>query len=226
MTAPADKIWATLHNELTPKDREQFEQARQEDPALNDALEECRATHQVLAELGREALSDEQLADKLMAEWAAEHPEYAESPARRRTLRFALPLAAAAALVLLLTLPAGPIRWQRTLYGNTPQLRGEPAAQAGYARADLKQAARELQDAVEAFGDPAEKWTLQITLQELADGALDVEVSGSRRENSNAWKNSGAKAPPSSNAWKKSFQSLENFRQNIPRFGKQIADAL
>jgi anti-sigma factor RsiW len=216
MTDPLHQIWDYLHNELSPEDKERFEQALQNDPSLQKALEEHHSTHQALTELGNTPLSDEQLTDKLMAEWAAEHPEYAETPAPRtgrKILYISAPVAAAAAAVIFLfSLSSGPIDWQRTLYGSAPQLRDGSSVQPFYSRSELKQVANELQDAVEADSNPSGKWLLGIVLQELADGALAVEVSG--------------RSDTASNVWKKTFQSLENFRENIPMFGKQIADEL
>ncbi len=219
MSTPSDQLWAYLHSELAPEENERLEQALQNDPALRKALEECRATHNelrnALPRLNEKEMTDEQLENELLAEWENEHPEFAEAPAQkpnRNILRFTLPLAAAAALVILFSLHSDPIRWQRTAYGSAPQLRGEPAAQPYYTRAKLKQINRELQEAVETAGRPPEKWTLKIHLQELADGALEIEVAGRSAE--------------TSRVWKERFQSLENFRQKVPEFGKQIADDL
>ena len=231
MTAPEDQIWAYLQNELAPEDKERFEQTMKNDPSLREALEESQIVHGelkgILPLIGEEE-SDGLLEDKLLAAWEAGHPKFSEAPRRSHTriLRFTLPLAAAAAAIVLLSVSfnSNPIRWQRTAYGSAPQLRGEPAMQPHYSRANLKQINRELQDTVEAACRPSEKWTLRISLQELAEGALVVEVSGSQRGVSNAWKTEGVKTPPSSKHWNKNFQTLENFRANIPRFGKQIAD--
>ena len=215
MTAPADNIWAYLHNELSPAEIERFEQALTEDPALREALDECRMTHEGLTALGQKTLSNEQLEEQLLADWVAEHPEYAEEPSqptRRKILRLSLPLTAAAAVVILLALPSKPIRWQNTAYGKAPQLRGESAMSPHYTREDLKKAASELQNTINSTDNDPKKWTLQILLQELINGALTVEVSGQSQ---------GA-----SMTWAEHFQSLEEFRQKIPMFGKKIADDL
>ncbi|MCF7817099.1 MAG: hypothetical protein K9M54_04390 [Kiritimatiellales bacterium] len=226
MTSPADQIWAYLHNELAPEQKERFEQALQNDPGLRDALEECQATHTELASLlpllDTAGESDDQLEERLLAEWETEHPEYAERSVqtpRRNILRFTLPLAAAAAAALiLLALPwnPGPVRWQRTAYGTAPQLRGQPAEQPHYTRAELKQTSRELQEAIESrLADAPGRWVLQISLQELAAGSLSVEISGHPRADANR-----------SSHWSQSFQTLELFRANIPLLGKQVADDL
>ncbi len=138
MKDPADWTWTYLHNELTPKEKALFEQTLQNDPGLRRKLDECRAVHgqlKTLLPLFNNAESDDdQLEKNLLAQWEAEHPEYAEKPAtdkpRSKILRFALPLAAAAAAAILFALPAAPIHWQRTVYGAAPQLRGQPAARA------------------------------------------------------------------------------------------------
>lgn len=222
MTAPADQLWAYLHNELAPEEKMIFEQAVQSNPVLHQKLNEYRATHEqlknILPLLNDEKISDEHLEEALLTEWESEHPEYAERPARKplgKILRFTLPLAAAAAAAILLALPSASIHWQKTIYGSAPQLRGQPIAKTHYTRAELKQASRELQNAVNEACRQPERWNLQISLQELADGALAVEVSGHLRGNSGV-----------SKIWNKNFQGLEPFRQEIPRFGKQIADDL
>jgi len=235
MTTPSDQIWAYLHDELSPEEKVLFEQALQKDPGLREKLDECLITHNELKDLlplpAKEAGSSDALAEKRLSEWEEDHPEYAETNTHetpRNILRLSLPLAAAAALVLLLTLPwnPSPTHWQRTAYGSAPQLRGEPIVQPLYTRAQLRQCGRELQDAVDAVSQQPEQWTLKLYLQELTNGALSVEVSGSRRGFSKGWKNKGVKAQPSSKVWKESFQGLEDFHQNVPRFGKQIADDL
>jgi len=225
MTAPIDQIWAYLHDELAPEEKDRFEQALQSDPALRDALDACRETHGELATLlplldREDTAVDDQLEEKLLAEWEAEHPEYAEAPAqkpRRKILQFTLPLAAAAAAVILLNLSLPrPIHWQRTTYGTGPQLRGQLGAPPHYTRAELKQITRELQKVIEShLTEPPDQWVLKISMQELANGALAIEISGRPR----------AKAGLSKH-WNKNFQSLETFHSTIPAFGKQVADDL
>ncbi|QHI69068.1 anti-sigma factor family protein [Tichowtungia aerotolerans] len=222
MTSPSKQIWAYLHRELSDTEKSQFEQALQEDSDLRQAYEEQMSTHAALGELltpsVEEILSEEELTEKLIAEWAAEHPEQLEDrtpKTRRKILPFALPLAAAAALVILFALPSGPIRWQSTVYGSAPRLRGDSAEQSRYTKAQFKQAVGELQKTVESSCDASKKWTLRIYLQELADGALGIEVTGHSHHNTGL-----------SKVWEKSFQSLENFREEVPRFGKQIANEL
>lgn len=223
MKDPANWIWAYLHNELSAEETALFEQALKNNDALRQELDECRATHKsletLLPEFDTATTSHQKLEETLLAEWEAEHPEYAEKPAadkpRAKILRFALPLAAAAAAVILFALPSPSIRWQSTVYGDAPQLRGVIGAQPYYTRDDLKQISRDLQNAVEAAGKPPVHWTLQISLQELAEGALEVEVSGHPR---------GTSGP--SRVWNKNFQTLETFRRNLPMFGKQIASDL
>ncbi|MFA7256946.1 MAG: hypothetical protein WC047_05170 [Kiritimatiellales bacterium] len=220
MKDPADQLWAYLHHELAPADKERFERALQNDSALRQTLNECRDTHKQLKGLqpilNSSTAPNRRLEKKLLAEWEAEHPEYAETSHGKppsKILRFTLPLAAvAAAAAILLALPAPSIHWQRTLYGSAPQLRGQPAVPPHYTRTELKQVSRELQDAINKAGQPAAHWSLKINLQELADGALAVEVSGH--------------TATVSKVWNQNFQGLEKFRQNIPRFGKQIADDL
>jgi hypothetical protein len=192
----------------------------QNDSALRQTLNECRDTHKQLTSLlpilNSSASPNRRLEKNLLAEWEDEYPEYAETShgkPQRKILRFTLPLAAvAAAAAILLALPSPSIHWQRTLYGSAPQLRGRPAVPPHYTRTDLKQVSRELQDVINKASQQAERWSLKISLQELADGALAVEISGH--------------TPTVSKVWNQNFQGLENFRQNIPKFGKQITDDL
>lgn len=229
MTTHSDQIWAYLHNELAPEEKNRFEQALHSDPRLREALDACRETHRELESVlplldGEDTAANEQLEERLLAEWEAEHPEYAETPVRRphrKILYFSLPLAAAAAAIILLSLSlqTKPIHWQRTAYGTAPQLRGQSGMQPHYTRTELKQINRELQKAIEThleqFPVLSEPWKLRIYLQELAHGALSVEISGHPRAEPNL-----------STHWNKSFQSLEIFRESIPMLGKQVADDL
>lgn len=210
-----DQIWAYLHDELPADERERFEQALADDASLRDALEECRAMHEDL-----EQLSDLRLEDQLLAEWEAEHPQFQEErkPGRAKIIRFTLPLAAAAAIILLLALPLsqGPVHWQRTLYGIAPQLRGYAETQARYSRADLKRINTELQSAIEehlaALPTPPADWKLQIQLQELAGGHLAVEVSGHPVDQ-----------PDVEKLWEDVFQSQTSETENISSLARRIA---
>ncbi len=229
MTTHTDQIWAYLHNELAPEEKDRFEQALHSDPYLRKALDACRKTHRELESIlplldGGDTAADDQLEERLLAEWEAEHPEYAETPVcrpRRKILYFSLPLAVAVAAVILmsLSLHPGSIHWQRTAYGTAPQLRGQPGMQPHYTRTELKQINRELQKAIEIHLEQlpvlSEPWKLRIYLQELANGALSVEISGHPRAD-----------PGQTIQWNRSFQSLEVFRKSIPLLGKQVADGL
>lgn len=144
-----DQVWAYLHNELTPEERTRFEQALAVDSSLRETLEECRTMHRELNMLG-----DRQLEEHLLAEWESEHPEFREprSRSRLRIIRFMLPLAAAAALLVIFVLPRqeGPVRWQRTIYGAAPQLRGESSgAQPHYTHQELQHVSQTLKETVE-----------------------------------------------------------------------------
>ncbi len=237
MKDPANWIWAYLHNELAPKEKALFEQTLFNDPDFRRKFDECRSTHEQLRahlpHLAESAPSNRVLGSLLLAQWEAEHPEYAEAdpvePPHRKILHFALPLAAAAAAaVLLLALPYPSIHWQHTVCGAAPQLRGETSAAPHYTPTQLKRAARELQDTVNAAGPFPSPWSLKVSLQELVDGALIVEVDGHLRESvfSRVWKTNASLDALASRVWNKNFQTLENFRQNMPTFGKQIADDL
>ena len=228
MKDPADNIWAYLHGELSPTDRHRFEQALEADAELRANLEACQSTHRDLEELLplRECndTTAERLEQSLLVAWEAEHPEFKEAPVRSssRIIRLGFPLAAAAAaMFLLLALPHNnsPIQWERTFYGDTPQLRGQLSLESGYARSDLRQAGRELRQAIEsqynASGDNATSWYLRMAFQEVADGQLMVEVSG-RQINE----------PPDVLTWNGDFPSLEQFHQQIPAFGSRIAKGL
>ncbi|MBN2163126.1 MAG: zf-HC2 domain-containing protein [Pontiellaceae bacterium] len=215
-----DMVWAYLHDELSAADQHRFEEALSTDETLRSLLNECRTTHDEITQL-----ADEQLTDQLLAEWESEHPEFAEkreAPPKGRIIRFTLPLAAAAAaaviMLQLLPLQQEPIHWQRTAYGSAPQLRGELGADLMYSRSELRQIDHELRKAIndELRSRPEpEPWSLQIRLQELADGYIAIEVSGSPKENPEALK-----------IWQATFQGLREFQTNLPEFSERIVTDL
>lgn len=215
------KIWAYLHNELSAEERQQFEQALTDCPELQQALEERKATHAELNEiLPLLHAEDEQLEQELLAEWEAEHPEYQKPPKRKRTIKFPLlALAAAAAALMLVMHPwaQGPIDWQRTALGSAPQLRGATGSQGYYSAAELKQAARDLQVAAETrlleLSEKPAKWTLKISMQELANGLVAIEVSGHPQ-----------RQPNRAEIWGRTFDSLESLREHTNTFAGQIAE--
>jgi len=227
MIDPINRIWAYLHNEMDAEEKEFFQQALRVDAELREEVERCRATHyelkNLLPNIGNEE-SNEALEARLLTKWETEHPEYVEAPRRkmpRRILLYPPLLAAAATLAILLSLPVqtGPVRWQRSAYGTAPQLRGETGIRAHYTRKDLKELDRTLRQSVETacqqLDEPPEKCVLKISLQELAGGALFVEISGRPRA-----------APEFSKHWSKSFQGLEIFHAEVPVFGEQVAKDL
>ena len=227
MKEPEDQIWAYLHDELAPDKKACFEHALENDPHLRSALEERRATHVILdatlPELGAAEENDDELEARLLAEWEEQHAEFRERPPLRqqgRIIRFGLPLAAAAAaMFLLLALPGrqGPIRWQRTSYGSAPQLRGEPASKPYYSRSELKQISQELQESIEAGllqrTPSPDRWELMINLQELAGGALMVDISGYALDH-----------PQHTKEWNVSGQNVESLRSALPAFTRQVAE--
>lgn len=96
-----DRIWAYLHDELSPADRKRFERALDNDPHLLQAFLERKQNHLLLLEARAAA---EELVDALIKKWEADHPEYIEKPASslRTAIRLGLPLTATAAAVGLL----------------------------------------------------------------------------------------------------------------------------
>ena len=211
-----DQIWAYLHHELSDEERERFEEALQNDPSLQTQLEEFRSLHQDLTDVG-----DLLLGEQLIHDWEAEHPEYKDQPKKenRRIIRFSLPIAAAAAVLFVFTIPfqhRGPIHWQRTAYGDAPRMRGQTAGEAQYSADRLKQMNEQLQDVIEfnlANKAPnAGKWTLKIHLQELANGYLSVEIYGHPR-----------KDPKSTEFWSATFQKPD---REIADFAQRVADGI
>ena len=199
------QIWRYLDGELTQEERTRFEQELQEDSALQRALEERNMTDRVLKNTA---------IDELVKEFEAEHPDFRETAPPSKIIRLMLPLAAAAAAVILLTAQPwqrGPVDWLHTSLGSAPQVRGETGATPAYTRSDLRQLNATLRKAIEShlenYDRPPKTWTMKIEMQELALGAIAIEVS----------------SPPSSKVWKATFQTPEQCRQNLPRFGKQIA---
>lgn len=226
MSTPKDQIWAYLHNELNPEDRTHFERVLQTNNELLEALEQCKSTQGELETIlplihGNDAASDAPLEEKLLAEWETEHAEYAEIPAQKPRLKIStllMPLAAAAVAVFLLNLAlgSGAIDWQKTAYGTEPKLRGQNSTSSHYTRKELKQVSQELQGAVESHLNESPKpWTLKVSMQELVNGALAVEVYGHPRSD-----------PNQPQQWSENFQSLETFRNAIPRVGKQVTDRM
>ena len=214
MINPKEQIWPYLHNELSAEESQQFEQVLKNSPSLQNALEECREIHRNM-----ELLGDRLLEEHLLAEWESEHPEFQEKQPRLQTkiIRFAIPLAAAAAVILLLSLPLhqSPVNWQRTVYGSPPQLRGLAGNKQHYTSTDLKEINRALQDAIESSIQQIsiEPWKLQIHLQELASGYLAVEVSGHAKS-----------VPDKSKTWEAIFQDMEHFNAEAPAFAELIAN--
>jgi hypothetical protein len=194
-----------------------------DDGLLRDAVAQRMSTHQTLEELMSEieqGRSVEDLEDALISSWESEHPEHIEIPREKSTagkiLLFTGPLAAAAALIILLGLPlqTGPIRWKSD-YGTAPHLRGNTATQTAYSQSELEWVDELLRLAVERNFSPASKnarWSLEINLQELTNGALAAEISGHSKDR-----------PEQILRWNRDFQPSENLRSEIPRFGKQIA---
>lgn len=212
-----DQIWAYLHNELPPEKRAPFEQAAEQDPSLKQEIDACRAVHHDLEDWG-----DQLLEKELLAEWESEHPEYQEKIRRQnRVIRLLIPVATAAALILGLTLQLhrGPINWEHTVYGSAPQLRGEFGIQPVYSRDDLKQTSRELREAVEKrlanHPNLSEKWTLQITLQELKDGYLVAAVYGHPKRN-----------PESEWVWEESISGKGRLSVGLAELAERIVDDL
>ncbi|MFC1468180.1 hypothetical protein ACFLQY_05825 [Verrucomicrobiota bacterium] len=214
------QIWAYLHDELAQEQRQQFEATLENSGELRQALEERQSTHKELQAL-LPLLEDEdtRTAEALLAEWETEHPKYQEQPPRKKIIKFPLLAAAAAALVMLVMQPwsQGPIDWQRTAIGAAPQLRGESGVHGHYSSGKLRQAARDLQEATETrlmeLTDTPAAWRLQIAMQELAEGALDVEVSGHPRSQ-----------PEQTEIWSRTFVSLPAFREGTGSFAHQIAE--
>ncbi|MEE9367421.1 MAG: hypothetical protein V3V05_01015 [Pontiella sp.] len=226
MTAPTDQIWAYLHEQLSARETTLFEQALETDAELRTALEACRETHgdleNILPLIFKNDATDQRInEEQLIAEWEADNPKFSETAfnkPRRKIIRLIVPLAAAAAaiIVLNLTMQTGPIDWQRTSYGTDPLLRGQLGRVPHYSRNELKQVCRELQGEIEINrAESSGTWKLKISIQELANGALAVEVSGHPYAD-----------PNRSNQWNESFQNLDVFRDNLPLFGKQVADGL
>lgn len=228
MKKPSDRIWFWLHNEMNADEKEHFRLTLETDADLRADLNLCEKTHQFLKDnlprlTGTELDVDPsgELVQTLIAEWDQEHPEKTATTPRTshgRILWFAAPVAAAAALIALLTmsLHPGPIHWQRTAYGTAPQLRGETASAGFYSRSDLKHFDNTLRKTIEsARSTPsgvAEKWTLQIHLQEMAGGTLVVELSGHPH-----------KPPATSKCWNKSFQHSAVLHAELQAFGTHIA---
>jgi len=154
-----DQIWAYLHNELSPEQRVKFDEELEKNSGLRERLEERQVTHQELNDLflsaNNEERCDDQMVEQLLYEWEEEHSHFAESLPKNlqhNIIRFILPLAAAAAVVAVLValpLEKGSIHWERTTYGETPQVRGQTDIAPQYSRSELKREILELQSCTE-----------------------------------------------------------------------------
>jgi hypothetical protein len=222
MTSSEDKIWAYLHNELAGEEKVQFELALENSPELRKELDSRRLLHNELNGMSQDELTDDQLENLLLEEWEAEHPELREPEkvSSNRILRLVIPLAAAAVIVLVaMPLRPSPIDWQRTAYGTAPQLRGQLETRLHYRSTELKRIDRALRLAIETevkqLPEPIEPWQLKIHLQELAAGALAIEISGHPVDH-----------PEASRIWNLNFKDMETCIDGLPMVGKQVANEL
>ncbi len=229
MNPHEDQIWAYLHNELSPEDIAAFELALENDAELREALEARRLIHgdleHLLPILTQDDAEDNVLEAQLLEEWEAEHPEFREPDTAQqrepnRVIRLLIPLAAAAVILLVaMPLRPSPIDWERTIFGAAPQLRGQLNIQAHYSSSELKGIERALRLAIETeikqLPEPAEPWQLKIQIQELAAGAIMIELSGHP-----------ADRPDESRIWTLNFPELETCIAGLPAVGKQVAGEL
>lgn len=227
MRTPEERIWAYLHDELSPGQRESFEQVLRADADLCDQLATYRGLHQELEQiipfLDEEAVADEQFEQMLLAEWEKEHPEFSErenSLLVRKTISFMVPAAAAAAaLIFLMALPrqGGPIHWEKTIYGEALQHRGQEHFAVHYERDDLEQISRQLRSLIEAemAEELSSEWILRIQMQELAGGALALEVSGHPRGE-----------PDVLARWYRTFLGEQDIAGNLQTFARQTAEEI
>lgn len=218
------QIWAYIHNELSPANRLQFEQELHVNPELKNALEERQETDLLLKKSISFSANHQAVANELLAEWETEYPEFNKRvpTTHNKIIAFSLPLATAAAVLFLLMLQpwnTGMINWQKTAYGSAPQLRDQSTSATFYSRSTLKNISSQLQSSIESDLSPKmddhSHWKLKIHLQELANGALLIEVSGYPKNNRDH-----------STIWNMSSSSLEQFESELPEFSKRIAEEI
>lgn len=214
-----DQIWLYLHNELSADQKAEFELSLKQDPDLLAKLEDRQATHALLGTLQQTHADTDDIESSLLDEWEEEHPQYAEphNPGKRNIIYFILPLAAAAAAVMLLTaLPSGSdsVRWQKTSYGNPLELRGNGEITAVYTKSELKTVGDKLQEAIDnqlaLSTNKSFQQTLGIYFQELAGGALILEIASNPESET-------AQLILSSN-----YTNLEKLNSDIPAIADQV----
>lgn len=220
MKSPHDQIWRYLHNELSKEEKLTFERALETDELLRQALLERKVTDKLLHEAATED-NNESLIDILLEKWEAEHPAFKEGPtlSRGKMIKLGIPLAtAAAAAFVLFSAPwrTGTIHWQKTIYGDGPQVRGETGTKATYSRPDLRRIAKMLRHTIEAeitgLSARNQKWNLQLHLQEVSGGNLLVEITGHPESGFGV-----------SKVWKTDFQSLEVLQEKAYDLAQKIA---
>jgi len=185
-----EQLWAYLHGELATDQREALEQELSENLALQHEFECIQKMHETLKRglpFVEESETDEELVDRLLAEWEADQAK--EQSGSRRLLRVLfqprVALAAAASLLLALGLSrysSSPIRWASVRYGEAPSLRSEESILRHYSEKELRQIGSTLKTDIEtAYAADSEKrpaWKLELSMQELVEGALAVTLTG------------------------------------------------
>jgi anti-sigma factor RsiW len=227
-----DRLWAYVHGELPPDDRQRLEDDLAASPALRAEVAELRAFDRLLRRsLAQPAVTDEELGGRILEAWEAD--QRPANAGRRvipffRSAPFRLGLALAACLGILLggyQLQAPQhLRWA-PLTIAAPAYRGAPAAPAvpAYPAARLEALAaalrREVNAAYRAQPRPATgarvRWTLQIEFQELFAGALAVRVHGETSSGVSARRD-----------WSAEFGDENEFRKRLSAWSRELAEGL
>ncbi len=218
------QIWAHVHGEQPDAERRAFEQALSGDPALRRSVAATHLFDQRLRAGFAVLEADETVwADRALAAWEREQ-EAPRTVSWTRRLRWPLvaALAAAAALVLLLSTPADPqaLQWDHPAFaplvmrGSAPA--NTPARLTSTTASDCDRALRAAVASACCTHNlvPRPGLTLAVRVQELPHGAFAVTVRARNR--------AGAQVQE----WNGDYSSVASFNSQLPASAQLIAEAL
>ena len=217
-------IWAYVHDELPEAERRSFEQALAVDPDLRSSAAATGRFDQRLRAAFAVLDADETVwTDRALAAWEREQ-EAPRTVSWTRRLRWPLvaSLAAAAALVLLLSTPTPPqaLHWERPAFVPlvmrgaapvTPAARPTPATATDCDLA-LRDAVNEACRAHNLVPRPG--LVLAVRVLELPQGAFAVVVQARNRDGSQVQE------------WSGDYSSVASFNSQLQTSAQLIAEAL
>ena len=240
----SERLWAYVHGELPEEERAALEQALSEDAALASELAEIRALHGALG--SAKLADDELLEERVLQAFDSEQSEITEkkgvptmgdttkrsfwsSPA----IKVGFAVAACVVAVLGFQLYTGPSLDWDDAEAITLAYRGTGGDESQYKPEELLDFASSLRKEIQTTFDAAAeaeaegkgwlpqraRWKLRIHIQELNDGAFDMEVSAKER---------GARAV--TKRWSETYKNSQRVQPRPSRFrrlrGKRPKDTL